>query len=597
MADRIARSAAANQARHANELGTACARQARYDQAIAHYRRALALDPTLAEACNNLGNIRRLQGDLAAASDCYRRCLAMRPDFLMAHDNLGITLLQAGRPEEAAASHRRALALDPASAVSHFNLGNVLLSQNDTDGAAACYQIALALAPGNASALLNLGNALRLKGDTAGALGCYTRAAALRPDDPVAHHNLGNMLLELDRVEESISCQRRALALRPDYVEAHLNLGNALHFQGRHAEALDCYQRAASHRPDGAEAHVNIGNALQGMGRFADALESYRHAGAIRPDDPGAHVNAAFMLLLRGDLCAGWREYEWRLRLPHAATSGLRMPPWRGEALAGRSILLLCEQGLGDSLQFIRYARLVKARGAAEVALACPPPLARLFATLAGLDRICTDWSDLPACDVHAPLLSLPHLFATTLQTIPGPVPYLAPQPEAASRWAARLAGLPGRKVGLVWAGNPRLDQGNAHRIDRRRSMRLADFATLADVLGVTFVSLQKGAPADQPGLNLVDWMAEVEDFADTAALVANLDLVIGVDTSVVHLAGAMGKPVWVLSRFDGCWRWLLDRDDSPWYPTLRLFRQQSFGDWAPVVASVRAALGQFAAG
>jgi tetratricopeptide (TPR) repeat protein len=540
-------------ARQANETGTAFARQGRLAEAAAQYQRALALDPGLAEAHNNLGNVRRAQGDLAGAIACFRRALVLRPGFAMAHDNLGVALHDAGRLAEAAASHRRALALQPDRAAAHANLGRALLAQGEAAAAAASYRRALALQPGDAAAHLDLGNALRRQGELEEAAACYAQAAALRPTDAQAPHNLGRLLLEQERLTEAEANLRRALALRPDYAEAHLNLGNA----------------------------------LQGQGRFAEALVAYRRAIAIRPQDPAAHVNAAFMLLLTGDLAAGWREYEWRWH--GVQPPGLDMPRWHGETLPGTTILLHCEQGFGDSLHFIRYAAMVRAR-CAKVVLACPAPLARLFAGVAGVDLICPEGQTLPACDRHVPLLSLPLLFATELATIPGAVPYLAP--PACSTWTARLDGQPGLKVGLVWAGNPRSDQPDAQRVDRRRSLRLAQFDALAGIAGVQWYSLQKGAAAAQPGrLTLTDWMDEAGDFADTAGLVAALDLVIGVDTAVVHLAGALGRPVWVLSRFDGCWRWLLDRADSPWYPTLQLFRQPAPGDWDSVIAAVAVAL------
>jgi tetratricopeptide (TPR) repeat protein len=505
--------ATAKAARRAVDLGSACARRGRFDDATAHYQRALALDPQLADAHNNLGNIKMEQGDLTAAVACYDRCLAIDPNTVLAHDNLGLALLRQGKLDEAAASHRRALALDPRGAVSHYNLGNVLLSQEAVEAALVCYQNAVALRPDFAAAHLNLGNALRLTGDLVGAATSYRRAATIQPTFAVAHHNLGNTYLEQDRMEEAAACHRRALALRPDYAEAHISLGNALH----------------------------------GQGRFADALACFRRACAIQPNDAGAHVNAACMLLLRGEFGAGWREHEWRRQGEAVALRAEAIPPWRGQNLRGETILLHCEQGLGDSIQFIRYARVLKDRGA-QVVLSCPSALGRLFAGVAGIDRICPLGEDVPACDYHVPLLSLPFIFDTRLETIPCNIPCIAARADSVAWWAERLRPCRGLKVGLVWAGNPRLDQPNANQIDRRRSMQLRDFAPLADLPDVHFVSLQKGNPAEQarhppPGLALTDFMNEVTDFADTAGLVANLDLLIGVDTSVIHLSGAMGKP------------------------------------------------------
>jgi Flp pilus assembly protein TadD len=557
-----ATSPAAKIARRADDLGTACARQGRFDEAAAQYRRAIALDPGFANPHNNLGNISMNRGDFAAAAACYAQCLAISPDFVLAHDNLGLALFNQGKPQEAVASHRRALALDPKSAVSCFNLGNVLLGQQDI-AAMTCYRDAVALRPDYAEAHLGLGNALRLTGDLAAATASYQRAATIRPGFATAHHNLGNALLQQDRLEEGAACLHRAVALRPDY----------------------------------ADAHISLGTALAGLGRSAEALASFRRAGMIQPGNPKARVNAAMMLLLRGEFGAGWRDYEWRRRGMTVSIHGRAIPAWQGQSFRGQTLLLHCEQGFGDSIQFVRYASAAKERGG-RVVLFCPPELARLFESAAGIDCLCSDEKGLSACDFQAPLLSLPRIFDTRIDTIPCTIPYLTASPGQQAYWAQRLPASRDLKVGLVWAGNPRRDQPDSHRIDRRRSMRLGDFAPLAGLRGVQFVSLQKGDPAEQakhppPGLVLTDCMGEVADFADTAGLVANLDLVIGVDTSVIHLAGAMGKPVWVLSRFDGCWRWLLEREDSPWYPTLRLFRQPSAGDWRSVVADVEAALRQ----
>jgi hypothetical protein len=323
---------------------------------------------------------------------------------------------------------------------------------------------------------------------------------------------------------------------------------------------------------------------------------------ALRPDDAATHKNHGWTLLKLGDLAAGFRDYEWRWRIPGfpVRMPDFPQPLWDGAALTGRTILLHAEQGLGDTLQFIRYAPLVRRRGAARVLLACPRELVRLLGGMPDLDQVLGPNDPLPAFDCHAPLLSLPRLFGTTLETVPATVPYLAPPPGLAEAWAARLPPAEeGRlRVGLVWAGNPRRHQPEWTAIDRRRSLALARLAPLAAIPGIQWLSLQKDRPPEPSimtgpsGLAPFDVMDRVADLADTAALIAGLDLVIGVDTAVVHLAGAMARPVWLLSRFDGCWRWLHDRDDSPWYPTLRLFRQPGPGDWDSVIAAVTAALG-----
>jgi hypothetical protein len=306
--------------------------------------------------------------------------------------------------------------------------------------------------------------------------------------------------------------------------------------------------------------------------------------------------------LLRGEYAEGWREFEWRWRGGTAEEIKLRgfaEPQWQGEDVAGKTLLLHAEQGFGDTLQFCRYASLVGAT--ARVILEVQPPLVRLCSGLAGVARVVARGEPPPAFDLHCPLMSLPLAVGTTLDTIPSGVPYLAADPELVVGWRERLAGLDGLRVGLVWAGSLR-PEPELSAIDRRRSITLAMMASLGEASGVSFISLQKGEPAAQSanaalGLALHDFTANLQDFADTAALIEALDLVISVDTSVAHLAGALGKPIWLLNRFDTCWRWLLNRDDSPWYPQLRQFRQPSPGDWNSVMRAVRDALQRRAAG
>jgi tetratricopeptide (TPR) repeat protein len=387
------------------------------------------------------------------------------------------------------------------------------------------------------------------------------------------------------------------LAADPASAQAHSDRANALNDLGRASEALAAADRAIALDPDLADAHNARGVALYTRGRSDAAAASYERALALAPGFPEAHANRALARLRAGDLARGFEEYRWRWRVGDAASQRPRLgcPDWEGEPLAGRRLLVFAEQGYGDTLHFVRFVPQL-ARMGAQVTLLAEPPLARLLrASLPGVEVV----DRLPAdavFDAQAAMLCLPRLLGVTLATIPAETPYLAADPAGTAAWARRLAALPGRKVGLVWAGAARRDNPGAAAIDARRSLRLAQFAPLAAATGVQFVSLQVGEPAAEardapPGLSLVDCTAELGDFADTAALVAGLDLVISVDTSVAHLAGALGRPVWILSRFDGCWRWLQDRDDSPWYPSARLFRQPAPGAWDPVIASVAEAL------
>jgi tetratricopeptide (TPR) repeat protein len=501
---------------------------------------------------------------------------------------------RAGRLTEAEALYRQTLARDPHHADSLHWLGVIAHQNGRYEEAAKLIEQAIAI---NDAALYrnNLGNALRRLGRLEDAAEQGRRALALEPDNAETHNNLGITWKDQDKLEKAEAHFRKAAALRPDYAEAHYNLGNVLQDRDALGDAVAHYRRAIDLRPGYAKAHMNCGNALRAQGRREEALFCYRHAIAIKPDYAEAHVNEALTLLQAGNFAEGWPKYEWRWRLDYMKASVFDAPLWDGGDLAGKTILLHSEQGLGDSIQFVRYANMVKARGA-RVLLSCPASLVRLFETVAGLDRIFPEGATLAAYDCHAPLLSLPRIFETRLETIPRAMPYIEARPDEAARWAGRLQAYDGLKIGLVWAGNPRPGQPDAHAADRRRSMRLDQFTPLATIPGVQFFSLQKGAPGAQaksppPGMALIDFMNEIEDFAATAALIANLDLIIGVDTSVIHLAGAMGKPVWLLSRFDGCWRWLLEREDSPWYPSLRLFRQPKIGDWESVVGEIAEAL------
>lgn len=508
---------------------------------------------------------------------------------------------RAGRFAETIPLYRAFLQSVPEEPETLNNLGVALKETGQYDEALAVFDKALALAPDFKEALSNKGMTLRRLKRSEEAAGVLERAVALDPSYVFALSNLGNALRDLGRLAEAEDRFRAALALAPDFAQGYSNLGNVLKDQGRLEEAFALYARAQALAPSFADAPYNKGCILHEQGRLDAAAAAYKQALACQPDYADAHWNLAHLKLLNGDFEGGWRDYEWRWRKTGALAHGYSAPLWDGGDLAGRTILLHAEQGLGDSLQFVRYAPMVKAKGG-RVVLSVPKPLVRLFRlSMPEIDEIVAqgDPAPLPPHHCRAPLMSLPLLFGTRLETVPAKVPYLAAAPDQAASWAARVGEIAQgkKKIGLVWAGSPRPDLADAHAVDQRRSMRLEQFAPLAGIEGVHFFSLQKGegtalqAQTPPAGMALADLMDEARDFADTAAFVAALDLVIGVDTSVIHLAGGMGKPVWVLSRFDGCWRWLLERADSPWYPTLRLFRQKRPADWENVVAEVKAAL------
>jgi tetratricopeptide (TPR) repeat protein len=576
-------------------LGVLRQQQGRSDEALALIGQALAAAPGVAIIHNNYGNALKELGRLDAAIDSYRQALALDPGCIDASWNLGRLLKECGSFAEAATCFAAVLAAEPHSVEVLNDLGLVLEELDRLDEAVQHYRAAVLLAPGLAVLQHNLGNALLKLGDPRAAEASLRLALTVDPGLAETRLVLGNSLMGQARVGEAIEAYQSAAAMAPDNAQILGNLGAALQSAGRFAEAVECYRQAIARRPEDATLHDNLGTALQALRRPGAALSAYRHGLELRPGDARISMNLGTCLLLMGQLKDGFAAYRSRWSLADRLLDplDLAVPPWAGEDLTGKTLLIHCEQGFGDSLHFIRYAALMAER-AARVLVLTPPALARLFRSIERVEIV----EAIPApdgIDYHAPLLCLPRLLGTELATIPAAVPYLAAAPEQVRRWQERLAPDQAR-IGLVWAGAARDGDPRALIVDRRRSLDLAALAPLGTLTGVQFVSLQKGPPSAQakhspPGLKLFDPTDELKDFADTAALVAALDLVIAVDTSVAHLAGALGKPIWLLSRFDGCWRWLLDRDDSPWYPTLKLFRQESSGAWGPVIDAVAQAL------
>ena len=616
-------------------LGTAFAALGKLNEAVTAFRQAVALKPDFVEAYCNLATVLRnlgkfgelvaclqqaraikpslvadlfeqalgdhLAGRLQRAVVVYRQVLIFEPTNVEAHSNLGSVLRDLGRLAEAEASYREALRYRPGSPELHANLSLALRGLGRLVEAEASCREALRLKPDSPQMHDNMGNALRDLGRRAEAEASYREALRLRLDSPEVHRNLGLLLQDLGRWAEAEESYREALRLRPEYPEAYNDLCLALRDLGRPKEAEASCREALRLRPGYPEAHSNLSLALLDLGRPAEAEASCREALRLRPDFAEAHFNLSNALLLAGRLEEGWREYEWRwkISLMSGVARDFVAPLWSGEAIGDRVILLHAEQGLGDTLQFWRYIPLIGP--GAKIVLEVQAPLVRLLSRLPGIGEIVARGEELPSFDLHCPLLSLPRVFGTTLETIPSATPYLAPDRAQTAYWRARLSALDGLLVGLVWAGGPSL-QPELAAVDRRRSIDPSTLAPLGELSGISLVSLQKNNPAaqtsDMPrGMALHDFTADLHDFADTAALVDGLDLVISVDTAVAHLAGALGKPVWLLNRFDSDWRWLLNRDDSPWYPTLRQFRQPAPGDWSGVIFRVRDALQRLVAG
>jgi tetratricopeptide (TPR) repeat protein len=568
--------------------GIAHQQAGRLAEADSWYGEVLRLDPRHLGALELSGVIAAETGRPAVAIDRFRRLLRIKPDYPEIINNIGIVLQQQGRLPEAIDHYHQALDLKPDFPEALNNLGQALCQAGRPDEAIGRFEQALGIRPDDADALNNLGVVFKNRGAFTDAADRFEQALGLRPDHRDALSNLGDVHRELGQVGAAIDCYRQALRLQPDDAGTLNNLGLLLVDFGDLGEAIDCYRRALGLRPAFPEALHNLGIARQRQGELTEAVALFKQAQRLKPDFADAHWSEGLIQLLTGDLGAGWLKFEWRWLRRGASPHGHRQPAWDGSRLDGKTILLHCEQGFGDTIQFIRYARVVKDKGGTVVVF-CPAPLLRLLRNVAGIDVLVSERDSIPPCDCQAALLSLPMLFGTTIRTIPAGIPYLHADADPVTRWRERLAPLDGIRIGLVWAGDPRPHDLAANGMDLRRSLRLEQFAPLAGLSGVRFISLQKGQPAGQarhppPGFALIDWTAELNDFADTAALVASLDLIISVDTSVAHLAGALGRPVWLLSRFDGCWRWLTNRDDSPWYPTLRLFRQPQAGDWGAVL-------------
>lgn len=563
--------------------------------AEAVYRQILDADPKHSDAMRLLGLVAHQRRQHQLAIDLISRAIALRATPLH-YQNLGMAYCGLGRLDDAAACYRQALAIDPRLIDAHIGLGNLHSVRGELTAAADCYRHILSFAPNHGLALNNLGNVLGQLGKEAAALECYRAAVAAQPDFALGHHSLSGALQERGDFAAAIRHCRRAVELDPNYAEAHNSLGFLLAQGGQIISAMQCYQRALALKPDFAKAHNNLGVAYFNEGQAVAARACYERALAADPDYAPAHLNRGLVDLLLGDFVNGWRDYEWRWKINGvpAPRAGLDRPFWRGEPLDSRRILLSGEQGLGDALQFVRYAPMVAARGG-RVLLQVKPALRRLLATVPAVDSVSTIDEPLPPFDVHCPLLSLPLAFGTELATVPAAVPYVFADPAAAAAWRDRL-GAAAVRVGLVWAGS------TGHNRDARRSLDLAALAPLAAVPGISFVSLQKGPPASQAahppaGMQLLDAASELDDLADTAAAIAAMDLVITVDTAAAHLAGALGKPVWILLAYAPDFRWLLGREDSPWYPTARLFRQASADAWGPVVARLAGELGRLAAG
>ena len=606
-------------------LGVAFGSQRKFEEAIAAFRQAMRIKPNLAEAHSNLGKVLQIKGNLEEALASYDRALTMRlddsetlnnrgvvlsnlnrleealasfdralslrPDYAEALNNRGIALRNLKRLEEALASYDRALSLRPDYTDALNNRSITLWHLNRPEEALASCDQALAVRPDYAEALNNRGLALRDLKRLDEALASFDRALAVRLDYADALTNRGNTLRDLKRFEEALASYDRALTVWPDYAEALNNRGNALGDLNRFEEALASYDRALTVRPDYAEALKNRGNALRDLKRIEEALASYDNAIGLKDDYADALLGRALCKLQLGQFLEGWSDYEWRWgaadwsgKRPDFATFAI----WHGEYLEHRRLLVFREQGLGDIIQYARYLPLLVNRGPLITFLA-PANLTRLLRPLTNEIEIISSIGPERKFDFQCALMSLPHRFGTELASVPNSIPYLRAEDALIARWRERI-GAHDFKVGIAWQGNP---QG---RIDKGRSIPLTEFFPLGRIPGVRLISLQKEHGLEQlrqlPDDVTIETLGEDFDngpdaFVDTAAAMKNLDLIVTSDTSIAHLAGALGRPTWVALSHVPDWRWLLDREDSPWYPTMRLFRQSERQNWQSVFARI----------
>jgi tetratricopeptide (TPR) repeat protein len=567
-------------------------RQGQLPQAEKLYADILAVRPDYFEALHMLALVKLGRGDLAGALRMMSAALQARPKSPEVLLNYGIVLNALGRNEEALATFDQVLSIKKRSIEAYNNRGAVLEKLGRDEEALESIRRALAVKPTHVDALYNQGSVLKKLGRNEEALKSFERALAIKPDYAKAHNNRGTALESLERREEALASYERALAIDPDFVEALNNCGNTLLKLGRRDEAVTCYERALAINPNHAEVLNNRSNVLAELGRHRDALASSSRATAVQPGYVNAQWNEALLRLRLGDFSGGLAKYEWRWKRDENAKKlrNFSQPLWLGQSpVAGRTILLHYEQGLGDTIQFARYATMLAKLGA-RVILEVQPPLKGLLSQIGDGIEVIGSGEEIPSFDLHCPLMSLPLAFRTELGTIPAGIPYLAVPSDRIDQWNDRMPKRQGLRVGLVWSGNA------THKDDHNRSIVLARLASLFDTPNIDFVSLQKelrepDAQTLAADPRIADVGRHFGDFTDTAAAVAQVDLVISVDTSVAHLAGALGKPIWVLLPFCPDWRWLLDRDDSPWYPTARLFRQPRIGDWDSVIAQVRNAL------
>jgi len=554
------------------------------------YHQVLQNDPENPAALHSLGIIAHQVGKHDTAVELIGKAITNNPQIPQYHNTLGLVFEVLGQFEEAVLAYNQAVSIKSDYAEAYHNMAIALQSQGRYIAAVDKCREAISLKGDYAEAYNTMAFSLEKQERYAEAIENYKQALQLKPDFAEAYNHLGFVLNNQGRSAEAIENYRCALQVDPNYAEVYSNLGIALKDQEQFAEAIKNFEQALRIDPDFAEAYYNLANSLRDEGQCAEAIDNYKQAIRLKPDYGEAHWNMSLTHLLNGNFIEGWKGYKWRRNIDLKILIGHHYtdkPRWDGTPFEGKRLLVHYEQGLGDNIQFVRYLPMIKARGG-TVIFETLKPLIALLQDFPGADQIVENHPDgKPSVDfdVYTSLLDMPSIFGTTLETIPAEIPYIHAEPVKVKYWRNKLAG-PYFKVGIVWAGSP------THGNDRYRSCKLKCFAPLTKIDAVCLYGLQKGKAAAQMDemagiLSIVNISKEFDDLTDTAAAIENLDLVISVDTSVLHLAGAMGKPAWALLPYAPEWRWMLNRQDSPWYPTMKLFRQKEWGQWEPVFNQV----------
>jgi tetratricopeptide (TPR) repeat protein len=578
-------------------LGVLRSQQGDPHAALVLLQAAARFAPTMPEVFIDMGSALRQKGAFDEAVAAFDEAVRLEPGFAEAYFNRGVTFEMLGRPDRAMESYDLALQANPLRHEARFNRAAMLVRSSEFALALPDLVEYLRSKPDSLEAGLLLGRVYRELGRWQEAEKVYEGLGERHPHNTEVFVLLGTCRLMLLKFDGALQACLQALSVSPDHPEAHFKAGVAQLHLWNVSAALSHLSRASALKPDKADVVLHLAIALQRGGLFAAADAAFQRALTLAPDNPDVHWHYADFLLLIGDYQNGWEEFEWRWLNDRFVSQRWEFPQsnWNGEDIRGKTILLHPEQGFGDTLQFVRYVPLVASLGA-RVLLGTPPELARLLAGFPGTDGVYLSPAQAPEFDVHCPLLSLPHVFRTDLETIPSQVPYLTVDPAIAAPWVEYFARYASTcNVGLIWSGNP----GQEH--NRHRACRLADLHPLFAQTNVTFFSLQKGIPAKElhaTGVRLpvIDLSPQLEDFAETAAVLQQLDLLISTDTGPVHLAGGLGRPTWLLLSAIPDWRWMIGREDSPWYPRTRLFRQTEAGSWADVVQRVSRELALFVA-